>query len=94
MTSDVPSMPHGWSLAAGGSASLAYDHAEITPGSIVLVEPSGVAHQFVPASGSAPALDWVSADGEQEAVVISDGVGNVSVHGEDGVLYTFNNLAG
>ncbi len=87
-----PAMAQGWSLTGGDNQMLAYTSATITPQDVILNSPDGDEHEYVQtSSGSGNANAWTPmADGD--AVLTQDASGNFVVHGEDGIVYTFNSL--
>ncbi|MGH2718162.1 MAG: PA14 domain-containing protein, partial [Actinomycetota bacterium] len=76
-------LPDGWSLSSG--ASLEYSQAVITPGKVVLIDPTGADHVYLASQPGA----FTPPPGESSVVAL-DANHQLSVQGDDGYTYVFN----
>ncbi len=88
--SPVPqTMPQGWSFSGDDGQTLSYVRAEVNSSDLVLVGPDGSTDEYINSGGLGSLADWKpTVDGD--ATVSTDGNGNITVQGEDGVTYVFN----
>ncbi len=91
LTTTASPLPQGWNLSTSTSTSLAYNKAVITTNSVVLVEPSGVTHEY---RRSDP-LNTANSSGfvpppEERATLSAGLAGSFIAIADDGLTYTFN----
>ncbi|MDP9388939.1 MAG: PA14 domain-containing protein, partial [Actinomycetota bacterium] len=89
LSTTAPALPQGWSLSADVDGEFSYTEAVIGDASIVLLDASGVAHEYRKASETS----WAptQADDAHLSIVNEAGVGTTFVaQGGDGLIYTFN----
>lgn len=85
LTTEAPGLPDGWGLSADIEGSLSYTRAHIDDTQVVLTDSSGATHVYTfTGSGWAPPVD-------EESVLTNDAAtGLLVLHGEDGLVYSFN----
>jgi len=82
--SALAALPTGWSLSTGSHQNLLYNSARVSSNSFVLLDASGVTHEYRNTGGAT----WQPTTG-QHAVVTQNADGSFTVFGEDGITYVF-----
>jgi RHS repeat-associated protein len=91
-----PPLPQGWSMSLStGDGGLSYARAEVAGEHLVLYEPSGVPHEYRrdgDTGAASTASTWKPADADDDVVTsTTESTGTVfTAHGDDGLIYTFN----
>ncbi|HZQ28614.1 MAG TPA: PA14 domain-containing protein [Acidimicrobiales bacterium] len=88
LSPSISTVPQGWSVSGGASAAGGYTNARVGDNSLVLTDRDGTPHEYQ-RTGSGATTMWKPVD-DGDSFVSQDAAGNIVVHAEDGVIYTFN----
>lgn len=84
LTRDLPGLPDGWALSADVDGDLGYTFAQISDGSVSVIDSTGATHAF-----KWNGTGWIPPAGE-DSILGYDASGLLVLHTEDGRVYNFD----